>query len=99
MSAALMPVPWPVELMPVWKPAGRLGRQPRPEPARLVTPNHSPAHPNGATCRHVAAAGSDRQVIAIRAAHIALQRQPRPLLRAPGTTLRRGSAAIKPAAA
>jgi len=67
-----------IQIMPpaisVWNRAGRLGRQPRPEPARLVSPNQSAAHPNKAACSHVAAAGSDRQIIAIRAAHIAPQK-------------------------
>src|SRR5262245_66190426 len=66
-----------IQIMPpaisVWNRAGRLGRQPRPEPARLVSPNQSAAHPNKAACSHVAA-GSDRQIIAIRAAHIAPQK-------------------------
>jgi len=67
-----------IQIMPpaisVWDRAGRLGRQPRPEPARLLSPNQSAAHPNKAACGHVAAAGSDRQIIAIRAAHIAPQK-------------------------
>src|SRR5215469_10508761 len=44
----------------VWNRAGRPGRRPRPEPARLVSPNQSAAQPNRATCSHIAAAGSDR---------------------------------------
>ena len=67
-----------IQIMPpaisVWNRAGRLGRQPRPEPARLVSPNQSAAHPNKAACSNVPAAGSDRQIIAIRAAHIAPQK-------------------------
>jgi len=45
-----------------------------PDPAaagKAGHPNHSAAHPNRAAGSHVAAAGFDHQVMAIRAAHIA----------------------------
>jgi hypothetical protein len=61
----------------VWRRAGSKGRRAWPEPARLPRSNQSAAQPSRATCGHVAA-GSDCQVMAIRAAHITPQKQPRP---------------------
>src|SRR5437868_3751302 len=53
--------------------AGRPGRRVRPGPARPSSADHSAAQPNTAAWAHAAAAGSDRQVMAVRAAHITTQ--------------------------
>jgi hypothetical protein len=58
----------------VWRRAGRPGRRPRPKRAGLASVSRSAAHPNKATWSHAVAAGSDRQVMAIRAAHIVAQK-------------------------
>jgi hypothetical protein len=83
----------------VWKAAGRLGRQLRLEPARLVSPNQSAAYPNRAAWSHVAAAGSDRQVIRSQPRTSRCKRQPSSAGCADPAGLRRGSAAVRPAAA
>ena len=49
--------------------AGGLGGRARPKPTSLPSPNQAATHPSS----HIPAAGSERQVKAIRAAHIALQ--------------------------
>ncbi len=84
-----------------WRRAGRPGRRARPEPGRLASPDQSAVHPNRAACSHVAAAGSDRQVMAIRAGHIAAQKTAgtRSAGCADPAGTRRGSAALRPAAA
>jgi hypothetical protein len=73
----------------VWKGQAGWAASPGRSQRGWSGPNQSAAHTNRATCSRVAAAGSDRQVIAIRAAHIALQKTFETVLRAaltpPGT--------------